>query len=345
MIIRKRAYARAGLMGNPSDGYYGKTIALELRNFYAEVTLWESPTLVLKPHPVYDPTEFASLKRLHRTAERDGYYGGLRLLFATCKKFSEYCQRNYLPLPDRNFTLTYETNIPRQVGLGGSSAIIAAAVKALMEFYGLTEEHIPKPIQPNLILSVETEELEIAAGLQDRVIQTYGGLVYMDFSEELMKQDGHGHYEPLDPGLLPDLFLAYISEPTESGKIHSDVRFRWEQGDEEVREAMRTFALYTDEARTALQHRDYERLAQLMDANFDLRRQIFGDSVLGEKNLRMIEIARSLGAPVKFSGSGGAVIGLYHSLEQREKLRQAYEAERFAFAVVEKPPASSAAQI
>lgn len=31
------------------------------------------------------------------------------------------------------------------------------------------------------------EELGIAAGLQDRVIQTYGGLVYMDFSKALME--------------------------------------------------------------------------------------------------------------------------------------------------------------
>lgn len=35
---------------------------------------------------------------------------------------------------------------------------------------------------PSIILSVETDELGIAAGLQDRVIQCYGGLVFMDFS-------------------------------------------------------------------------------------------------------------------------------------------------------------------
>ena len=27
-LIRKRAYARAGLVGNPSDGYFGKTVSL-----------------------------------------------------------------------------------------------------------------------------------------------------------------------------------------------------------------------------------------------------------------------------------------------------------------------------
>ncbi len=54
----------------------------------------------------------------------------------------------------RNFTLRYNTDIPSQVGLAGSSAIITACMRALMAFY---EVNIPKPILANLILSVEVE--------------------------------------------------------------------------------------------------------------------------------------------------------------------------------------------
>jgi len=36
LIIRKRAYARAGLIGNPSDGYHGKTISIIVRNFWMD---------------------------------------------------------------------------------------------------------------------------------------------------------------------------------------------------------------------------------------------------------------------------------------------------------------------
>ena len=35
--IVRRVYARIGLLGNPSDGFFGKTISLSLQNFYAEV--------------------------------------------------------------------------------------------------------------------------------------------------------------------------------------------------------------------------------------------------------------------------------------------------------------------
>ncbi len=41
---------RVGLMGNPSDGFNGKTIAMSISNFWAEVTLVESQTLVTHTH-------------------------------------------------------------------------------------------------------------------------------------------------------------------------------------------------------------------------------------------------------------------------------------------------------
>lgn len=47
----------------------------------------------------------------------EGYYGGVRLLMAICKVFRSYCKDNDIHLHDRNFTLSYDTNIPRQVSL------------------------------------------------------------------------------------------------------------------------------------------------------------------------------------------------------------------------------------
>ena len=80
----------------------------------------------------------------------------------------------------------------------------------MFEYPCITDSHIPLEIQPNLVLSVETEELGIKAGLQDRVIQTYGGVVYMDFDKSIMDSLGHGQYEKMDTSLLPNFFLAYV---------------------------------------------------------------------------------------------------------------------------------------
>lgn len=334
MVVR-RAYARIGLMGNPSDGFYGKTLSSCIRNFHAEVTLTESQRLKIERHRVFDPTQFSSLRELEAISNRDGYYGGMRLIYATCKRFSEYCRLNNIALDNRNYTISYDTNIPRQVGLGGSSAIIVSLWKALMEFYGLTDGDIHLEIQPNLVLSVETEELGINAGLQDRVVKIYGGTVFMDFDRSIMDNLGHGIYERVDSNLLPNLFVAYMEgSGKDSGKMHNEVRFRFNQGDKEIIDAMARFADYALEARQALEEKDHRRFGMLMNANFDLRREIYGDTTIGEENLRMVKIARSLGVPVKFPGSGGAVVGMYTDEEQLNRLKQAYLSQGYRFTEV-----------
>lgn len=323
--------SRVGLMGNPSDGFGGKTIACLIKNFGAQVTVRESQTVEIMRHPIYDPLSFRSLSHLAETADMDGYYGGIRLLYATCKRFHDTCLKRGIRLEDRSFALQYDTNIPRQVGLGGSSAIITAAIRALMEFYEITEEVLPLPEQPNLILSVETDELGIAAGLQDRVVQAYGGLIYMDFSEEYVRRDGHGQYVRLPISQLPPLYLAYTSVPSESGKMHNIVRHRFENGDPEVISAVRYWAEYTDEAQQALADGDYKRLADLMNLNFDLRLRLYGEDWLGPINLDMIRIAREAGLPSKFAGSGGAVIGCYEDEEQFQRARRVFEQRGYSF--------------
>ena len=339
LMVERRSYARIGLMGNPSDGFYGKTISSCICNFHASVRLMESQRLKIEPHKLYDPTEFSSLRELEAISNRDGYYGGIRLIYATCKCFSEYCRTNGIELDDRNYTISYDTNIPRQVGLGGSSAIIVSLWKALMDFYGLTDEDIPIDIQPNLVLGVETKELGISAGLQDRVVKIYGGTVFMDFDKSIMDRIGHGVYSKIDSDLLPNIFVAYMEDSgKDSGKMHNEVRFRFNQGDKEIIDAMSRFADYALEARQSLEERNYRRFGNLMDKNFNLRRKIYGDDAIGKRNLQLVEIARNNGVAAKFPGSGGAAIGIYDDEKQYSKLKQAYldHGYKFIKAIIEK---------
>src|SRR5713101_1298285 len=180
LLVRKRAFARAGLVGNPSDGYHGRTISIAVRDFWAEVVLyeWDSVDIVLAED---DRASFHSVQDLARDVALHGYYGGIRLIKATIKRFVDYSRVAGVTLHEQNFSIRYHTTIPRQVGLAGSSAIITATLRCLMEFYHVD---IPVDVQPSLVLSVERDELGVAAGLQDRVAQTYEGLVYMDFGAE-----------------------------------------------------------------------------------------------------------------------------------------------------------------
>lgn len=320
MIIHAKAYPRAGLIGNPSDGYFGKTISFVFKNFAAEVLLYQSPELEILPN-TRDHSKFKSINGLAEDVRLFGYYGGIRLLKATVKRFHDYCAENAVKLDNRNFTIRYHTNIPSQVGLAGSSAIITACLRALMAFY---EVSIPKPVQPGLVLSVEKNELGIMAGLQDRVAQVYEGMVYMNFARDIMERCGHGEYEELDVGLLPNIYLAFREDLSEeSGVFHNDIRGRFDRGDPQVVEAMKYWAALAEQARNCLVERRLERIPELLNANFDMRRKIYK---LSPGNLLMVDTARSAGASAKFTGSGGAIIGTYEDEAMFNRLAEALAA-------------------
>ena len=221
-----------------------------------------------------------------------------------------------------------------------------------MQFYGLTDSDIPKMYQPSFVHSVELDELNIACGLQDRVVQCFEGVVFMDFNREHMEtcvllkrqtdrqadrqtetreetrrgrrerekrragekvfsrwctsvavhshtrsslhpphpfftyshphtyscRHGHGVYEVIDPRVVANaeagggtFFIAYEADPSDSGKIHSNVRQKWMDGDEETTKLMSQFATITDDFRTAVEAGDMGRVSSLMADNFALR--------------------------------------------------------------------------
>jgi glucuronokinase len=320
MIITAHAHARAGLVGNPSDGYFGKTISFIIRDFAATVKLWESPHFEIAPTPS-DVARYDSVTAFLRDQKLFGYYGGQRLMKAAVKKFHDYARQNGHALHDRNFTLQFSTNIPRLVGLSGSSSIIVATMRALCQFYGVD---IPKAVFPSVVLSCEKDELGITAGLQDRVIQVYEGIVFMDFDRKLMESRGHGEYEELRPNPMPPLYVAYDADRAEVSDItHRNLRQLFEKGDPTVVGAMQKYRDLTDRGRAALVKGDWDELHAVTNENFEIRKTIMN---IAPENQRMIDVARSVGASAKFAGSGGAICGVYHGDAQYAKLVDAMKA-------------------
>src|ERR1041385_2331325 len=120
-------------------------------------------------------------------------------------------------------------------------------------------------------------------------------------------------YEPLDPGLLPPVYVAYhasLSEPTEV--FHNDIRGRFDRGEEKVVRALNHCAELAEQGRKALVHRDYQELGRLINENFDTRHSIYN---LPPWQVQMVEVARECGASAQFSGSGGAIVGVYDDVE------------------------------
>ena len=320
MLLRTHAYARAGLIGNPSDGYFGKTISIILRNYAAKVLIYETPKIAIRRRK---PTlEYDNLDHLMRDIQLNGYYGAVRLIRAAIKRFKDYCDQNGIALPKRNFTIEYDTDIPVRVGLAGSSGIVTATMRALLAFFGV---EIPKPILPQVILDVELKELGIGAGLQDRVIQVYEGAVFMDFDKAEMDAVGHGMYESLDPLQLPPLYVAFHDSLAEGTEItHNDLRSRFNRGDKDVLQGIARWADLAQQARDLIVAGKGGDIGPLMDENFNLRASLIK---ISDGNRTLVEIGRKHGAHVKFAGSGGAVIACYDGDPARlARLTADYEA-------------------
>jgi len=131
----------------------------------------------------------------------------------------------------------------------------------------------------------------------------------MDLDRRLIEERGYGHYERLDPGRLPSLYLAYKPDLGKvSGFVLNEIRQAYDRGDRFVIETLGKIANFAAAGREDFLRGDFSRWPALMDENFDLRSRIMR---ISDSNMEMIRTARRCGASAKYAGSGGSIIGIY----------------------------------
>lgn len=321
-MITRTASARVGILGNPSDGYGGRTLALAVPQFCATVDLarLEDSSIRIEASDG-DAPEWSGAQDLVDRIDRFGYGTGTQLLAATVRSFIDVAALVGASEP-QGFELRYRSAIPRQVGLAGSSALVVATLRCLIELTGV---EVPSAVLASIALRVETEQLGITAGLQDRVVQVFGGLVAMDFaSMEVDPRFGvaHGAYESVDGSALPPLFLAFSEAAAEpSGAYHAKIRRRFDAGDPMVRDTMKALAALVTEGRAALRWNNTDRFIELIGQNAALRRRL-GPVPAGQ--IALVDVAVAAGAAATFTGSGGAVVGAYRDEAHLADLRDRY---------------------
>lgn len=331
-MIRYSTPARVSILGAPSDGYGGRTLALAVPAFAATVTLVPAEGVVIDQNDE-DKSEWASLAQLVDHVDRYGYATGPQLLSAAVRTFVDVARS--IDAADAlggstadGFRLSYQSSIPRQTGLAGSSALVVSALRCLCSHTGL---EIPDHLLASIALRVETEQLDSqpfldrTTGLQDAVVQALGGAVAMNFGA--MEVDAKygvafGHYEAVETSLLPPLFLAYRKASAEpSTTYRGDLRARFESGESSVRDTMKSLAGLVAEGVASLRWGDHERFGVLVAQNTELRRGL-GPPPAGQ--FELVDLADSLEAPATFAGWGDSVVGVYRDVEHLATLEAAY---------------------
>ena len=307
------AFARIGLLGNPSDGYGGKVIGVPIRNFGVSLTIRPAASVTISSGGM----DFcaADLEAALSGTLPPDVVGLERLVLAALRRFAAPNFGTKGQPPDdealaggspmigtarhRGLALECKTTIPRQVGMAGSSATIIATLRALGRLFHVSIEPFD---MAEMALATEVEDLGIAAGPMDRVIQSYEQVMLMDFSGTRTESS----YETFAAELLPPLLLAWTpSTGRSSGVTHSDLRARWERGDRDVVHAMAELCNVVDAGVAALRSGDVEAFSDAVDRNYELRLSV---TDVTEIDARLVQLAQDHGAAAKLCGSGGGVV-------------------------------------
>ncbi len=304
--------ARSALAGNPSDGHGGAVVSTIVPAVAATVRVRAAERFeVSGTDPHYD-----SIEDLSERVAAEGCGDVQPLVPATLAVMHRHLGAAITP-----HVVEVRSTIPRSVGLAGSSAIVIATIRSMIAAHPgapWAQTLIDEPaLIASVALSAERDVLGISAGLQDRVVQTFGGTVAMEFGPAHTRLVGGlvaGTYRQLGP-LPSGLFVAYRPDAaTDSGRVHAAV----DADEPVVRLAMSQAADAARAAATAIESGDVVGLGAAMDATFDQRASVM---TLDPAHVEMIEMARASGASANYTGSGGAVIVLAPDDQARTELR------------------------
>jgi D-glycero-alpha-D-manno-heptose-7-phosphate kinase len=174
MIIRSKAPLRLGLAGGGSDvspysDLYGGLVLNATINLYAFCTIKETRNKLIKitAPDINKSVAYTSSLKLPMDGMLDlhkGVYNRIVKDFKITKPLS--------------FEITTYSDAPPGSGLGSSSAMVVAIVKAFTEWLGLPlgEYEIA-----HLAYEIERNDMNLSGGKQDQYAATFGGFNFMEF--------------------------------------------------------------------------------------------------------------------------------------------------------------------
>ncbi len=278
------AHGRVGLLGNPSDIYFGQVISATINKFKVNAMLKKAKEMNLLING------------------NKGDEGFEKLVFSTVN----YLKKQGIELEP--FSIEAETDIPKQAGLGGSAALIISLLKGLNQTFNL-ELGIRKI--SHYATKIEHEEIGITAGPQDRFVICCGGVKYMDFSS---KNYETYELEELDISKIP-FYVGVRSKNISSGDVHKFPYQKYPKS-EKLQNIVAEIAQCAVKGRSAIKEGDLDTIGNLMNKNQKLT-QKYG--TFGNPNQR-VKLQREIDQEIldfcnenevmgaKLGGSSGSII-------------------------------------
>ena len=300
MIIRARAPLRLGLAGGGTDvspycDLYGGLVLNATIDKYAYA--------MIEPRPEGERVRFVAADRQEswegNAGEPIGFDGRLDLHKGVYKRIvREFNGGRPLPL-----TLTSHTDAPPGSGLGSSSTLVVAMVKAFVEWLNLPlgEYDIAR-----LAYEIERVDVGLAGGRQDQYAATFGGFNFMEFhpGERVVVNPlriKNWILSELEASLL--LYFGGVSR--DSAKIIDEQAANVQRKDAAVVEATHALKAEAIAMKENLLKGDFEGLVQSMQVGWEAKKRM-ARSISNAQIEEVYELATRAGMRAgKISGAGG----------------------------------------
>lgn len=299
MIIRARAPLRISFGGGGTDvppypQKYGGAVLSTTIDKYAYCTVAETSgdaflfkSTDLEMSEVY--SDLSSLK----------YNGTLDLPKAVVKTICGSTKKK--------FQLSILSEAPPGSGLGSSSALMVAVIKAVSNFLRIkkTSHSIAE-----LAYKLERDELRMKGGYQDQYASTFGGFNFIEFAENGV------FVNPLrvKSEILHELLASLVLIDTGQSRLSSNILSRqinsYEREDQDVMESLKMIKGIAFEMKSSLLKGDLKRFGKLLGEDWKYKKRL--DKMISNQKLedtyrKAIENG-AIGGKVLGAGNGGHML-------------------------------------
>ncbi len=297
MLIRSKAPLRLGLAGGGTDvspycDTYGGTVLNVTIDMYAYCTL----------EPTDDGlVEFYAADRKERFSAPAGHPIPLEGQLLLHKGMYNRILQTYGGGSPLSLRMTTYSDAPAGSGLGSSSTMVVAMLKAYMEWLNLP---LGEYDMAALAYQVEREDIGLSGGKQDQYAATFGGFNYMEFYDhDRVIVNPLRLKNWIRNELENSLVLYYTGTSRDSAKI-IDEQVRC-QKDEKSLEGMHELKVQAERMKEAILKGDFDGFADCLRAGWEAKKKT--SSVISNPQIdRMYSyVMENGGKAAKISGAGG----------------------------------------
>ena len=227
------------------------------------------------------------------------------------------------------FDLFTASEIPPGSGLGSSGAVTVNMVRlcSKLKNENLTQRQIAEDAY-----FIQREILNLPIGKQDEYAAAYGGLNFMEFSENRVSVCPISIEPNVKARLEKNLLLFFTKKTRQASTILQRQEESVRNNDTSVIEAMVKVKKNAYLIKEALEQGDLKRFGRLLDEAWDCKKEM-SPGITNEYLDRMYGIAIQNGAlGGKIAGAGGGGYFMFYCEEEKQNnLRDAMEAEKLGF--------------